>query len=70
VDQPIQLVDDQGNTVPMKAGVTFYQVIDPESSIDQADNTISFYFFIPPRYLTPTPTPWGYMTPTRTPKKH
>jgi hypothetical protein len=69
IDQPIQLVDAQGNPVPMKAGVTFYQVINPESSVEQSENNMAFYFFIPPRHLTPTPSPWGYMTPTRTPKK-
>jgi hypothetical protein len=70
IDQPIQLIDAQGNPVPMKAGVTFYQVINLESSVEQSDTNMAFYFFIPPRHLTPTPTPWGYMTPTRTPKKH
>ena len=70
VNQPILLVDSNGNPVPMKAGVTFYQVINPESSINQSDTNIEFFFSIPPRHLTPTPSPWGYMTPTRTPKKH
>lgn len=69
VDQPIQLIDDHGNLVPMKAGTTFYQVINPESSIKQYETSMEFFFFIPPRHLTPTPSPWGYVTPTRTPKK-
>jgi len=54
----------------MKAGETYYQVINPESSVEQSETTMSFFFFTPPRHLTPTPSPWGYMTPTRTPKKH
>ena len=70
VNQPIQLVDGQGKLVPMKAGVTFYQVIDPESTIKQNDTSIEFLFSIPPLTVTPTPSPWGYVTPTRTPKKH
>jgi hypothetical protein len=70
VNQPIQLVDSDGKLIPMKKGVTFYQVIDPESSIKQHDTNIEFSFSIPPRTVTPTPSPWGYMTPTRTPKKH
>jgi hypothetical protein len=69
VDQPILLVDANGSPVPLKAGVTFYQVINPESSIEQAENRIEFFFSIPPRHLTPTPSPWGYKTPTKTPRK-
>jgi hypothetical protein len=68
--QPIQLVDAQGKLVPMKAGITFYQVIDPESTIKQSETSIEFLFSIPPLTVTPTPSPWGYLTPTRTPKKH
>jgi|GEM_PF-108016 hypothetical protein len=70
VNQPIQLVDSKGKLVPMKEGVTFYQVINPESSINELDTNIEFVFSIPPRRLTATPSPWGYMTPTRTPRKH
>ena len=70
VNQPIQLVDSEGKPVPMKAGVTFYQVIDPESTIKQNDTSIEFFFSIPPLTVTTTASPWGYMTPTRTPKKH
>jgi hypothetical protein len=69
VNQPIQLVDSDGKLVPMKKGITFYQVIDPESSIKQYDTNIEFLFSIPPLTVTPTPSPWGYMTPTRTPRK-
>jgi hypothetical protein len=69
VDQPIQLTDAQGKLVPMKAGITFYQVIDPESTIKQNETSIEFFFSIPPLTVTPTPSPWGYLTPTRTPKK-
>jgi hypothetical protein len=69
IDQPIQLIDADKKTVPLKAGVTFYQIINPESSISQSDVSIEFFFWIPPRKLTPTPSPWGYVTPTRTPKK-
>jgi len=69
INQPIQLTDVHGNPVPLKAGNTFYQVINPESSLSQSENSIEFYFWIPPRKLTPTPWPFGYMTPTKTPKK-
>lgn len=69
VDQPIQLVDDQGHLVPMKPGVTFYQVIDPESTMKQTGNNMEFFFFIPLREVTPTPTPWGW-EPTPTPRKN
>lgn len=71
VNQPIQLVDAKGKPIPMKTGVTFYQIIDPESTIKQYDTTIEFLFSVPPLTVTPTPSPWGYVTPTRTPKnKH
>lgn len=71
VDQPIQLKDENGLPVPMKPGVTYYQVIDPESSIKKSDETMEFFFFIPLLKVTPTPTPFGW-EPTATPtkKKH
>lgn len=70
LDQPIQLTDADGQLLPLKPGVTFYQVINPESSYSLSETSIEFYFWIPPRRLTPTPEPWGYLTPTKTPKKH
>lgn len=70
IDQPIALTDAEGQALPLKPGVTFYQVINPESSYSQTETSLEFFFWIPPRRLTPTPEPWGYQTPTRTPKKH
>jgi hypothetical protein len=70
INQPIQLVDSESKPVPMQAGVTFYQVINPESTMKQNDTNIEFSFSIPPLTVTPTASPWGYLTPTRTPKKH
>ena len=72
IDQPIQLKDANGLPVPMKPGVTYYQVIDPESSIKQTDDTtMEFFFFTPLREVTPTPTPFGWEpTPTPTKKHH
>lgn len=71
IDQPIQLKDEKGLAVPMKAGVTCYQVIDPESTISQTDGTMDFRFFIQLFKVTPTPTPFGWEpTPTPTKVKH
>jgi hypothetical protein len=68
LDQPIQLTDLKGFTVPMKVGVTFYQVIDPESTISQTADVMDFRFFTQLRKVTPTPTPYGW-EPTATPTK-
>ena len=68
VDQPIQLQDEQGQLVPLKPGVTYYQVIDPESTTLQVGDNVDFYFSIPLRKVTPTPTPWGWV-PSPTPTK-
>lgn len=68
IDQPIKIEDQDGQAVPLRPGVTFYQVIDPESTIKQTGNNIDFYYFIQLREVTPTPTPYGY-NPTPTPRK-
>jgi hypothetical protein len=68
VDQPFQLVDQNGLIVPLRPGQTFYQVINPESSITQANSAMEFFFSIPLRKVTPTPTPYGF-EPSPTPKK-
>ena len=67
--QPIRLEDRFGQPIPMKPGVTYYQVIDTESSISQSGNNMEYYFFIPLREVTPTPTPFGF-EPTSTPRKN
>jgi hypothetical protein len=67
-DQPIQLKDQNGLLVPLKPGVTYYQVINPESTIKQTDDTMEFFFFIPLFKVTSTPTPFGWQ-PTATPTK-
>ena len=68
IDQPIRFEDENGQPLPLKPGVTFYQVIDPESTIKQTGDTMDFYFAIPPRTVTLTPTPYGFV-PTLTPRK-
>jgi hypothetical protein len=67
LDQPFQLFG-QGNNNPLslKHGQTYYQVINPESSIKLNGTTMTFNFSIPPRVLTPTPTK---PKPTVTPRK-
>jgi hypothetical protein len=67
-DQPIRLEDEDGRPVPMKPGVTYYQVINPESSIKQTGEAMEFFFFTPLREVTPTPTPYGFV-PSPTPRK-
>jgi hypothetical protein len=68
VNQPIQLVDKDRNPIPLQPGVTFYQVVNPQSTYRQSGETIEFLFSIPPRSVTLTPTPQGFK-PTPTPKK-
>jgi hypothetical protein len=68
IDQPIQLVDKDSKLITLQPGVTFYQVINPESTLHQDSEAIDFYFFTPPRHVTLTPTPIGF-EPTATPKK-
>jgi hypothetical protein len=48
--------------------VTYYQVINPESSIKQTGEAMEFFFFTPLREVTPTPTPYGFV-PSPTPRK-
>jgi hypothetical protein len=70
-DQPFQLTDEKGFAVPMKPGNTYYQVIDPESTISQPGTSMDFRFFIPLLKVTPTPTPYGWEpSPTPTKVKH
>lgn len=66
LDQPFDLVDQAGKLFSLKPGVTYFQVIDLESTVDQNAPNITFNFFIPPRVFTPTPTPTRFKpTPTR-----
>jgi len=67
LDQPIQLVDPGNNPLSLKPGETYYEVIDPESSVRLDGVTMSFTFSIPPRVLTATPRP---RKPTLTPNTH
>ncbi len=55
IDQPIRLMDTYNNPLGLNRGITYYEVLDPESIILQNGKTINFIFFIPPRSLTPTP---------------
>lgn len=68
-NQPIQLVDDKSQPINLKPGVTFYEVINLESSVRPGDQEIDFYFYTPRRHVTLTPTPFGFK-PTATPKKN
>lgn len=68
LDQPIQLVDADRRPIPLQPGVTFYQVINPESAYRQNGEVVEFFFFIPPRVVTPTPTPFGFR-PSPTPRR-
>jgi hypothetical protein len=68
IDQPIKLEDEDGQPVPMRPGVTYYQVIDPESTYMQTGENMDFYFYTPLREVTPTPTPFGFV-PSPTPRK-
>ncbi len=68
LNQPIQLVDKDRKPIPLQPGVTFYQVINPQSSFHQNGETVEFFFSIPPRVVTLTPTPPGFK-PSPTPKK-
>jgi len=63
LDQSIQLLSETKIPIRLKPGVTFYQVINPESFISQNGQSMDFTFFIPPRSLTTK-------TPTPTPRKH
>lgn len=67
INQPIQLLNESAKPVPLKHGSTYYQVIDPESTLNQADDTIEFSFYTQLRKVTPTPTPFGW-EPSPTPK--
>ena len=70
IDQSIELFDQTNHAIRLKPGETFFQVIDPESTISQDQNSIDFTFFIPPRVFTPTVTPTrDRSTPTPT-RKH
>lgn len=68
LNQPIQLVDKDRKPIPLQPGVTFYQVVNPQTTFRQSGEFAEFFFSIPPRRATPTPTPFGFM-PSPTPKK-
>jgi hypothetical protein len=71
LDQPIQLIDTSNKLIPLKPGVTFYQVINPESGVSQTDTSMEFFFWTPPRRITPTPSPFDFSaSPTPTKRKH
>jgi len=63
-DQAIQIFDQHKIPIRLQPGVTYYQVIDPESTVWQDGGRIDFTFSIPPRVLTATPT-LPKPTPTR-----
>jgi hypothetical protein len=67
LDQPLQFFDRNNNPLSLKPGVTYYEVIDPESRVKLNGVTITFTFSIPPRVLTATPTE---PKPTVTPRRH
>lgn len=69
LDQTFQLYDQTNHPIRLKPGSTFFQVINPESTIAQDQTSITFTFFIPPRVFTPTVTPTRDRS-TPTPKKH
>lgn len=69
INQPIRLEDHFGQPIPLKPGVTYYQVIDTESAINQIGDDMEYNFFIPLREVTPTPTPPGFK-PSPTPRKN
>lgn len=68
LDQPIQLIDKDRNPISLQPGVTFYQVINPQSAYRQNGEMVEFFFSIPPRVVTLTPTPPGFK-PSPTPKR-
>jgi hypothetical protein len=69
LDQPIQLFDGFNRPIALKPGVTFYQVINPESNIAQDSDSVYFTFSAPPRspQFTATLTDIPFKA-TRTPK--
>ncbi len=68
LNQPIRLLDQRGNPLALQPGITYYQVMNLESTLLQNEDSAHFYFSIPPRVVTLTPTPPGF-NPTPTPKK-
>ena len=66
LDQPLQFFDRNNNQLSLKPGITYYQVLNPESKAKLNGATISFTFSIPPRVLTATPTE---PKPSATPRK-
>ena len=67
LDQPIKLMGNNNLPIRLQPGETYYEVIDPESMIAQSGTRVDFTFYIPPRVLTPTPTPTRFRP---TPAKH
>jgi hypothetical protein len=61
VDQPIEIKDEGNQLVPLRPGVTYYQVIDPESTFKQTGDNMEFFFYTPLRQVTSTPTPYGFV---------
>jgi len=53
LDQPIRLLEPKGGLIALKPGNTFYIVLNPESSLVQAENSVRFTFSIPARSSSP-----------------
>lgn len=68
LEQPIRLFDMGRKPLSLSPGQTYYIVINPEASLEQAEKSVRFTFSIPARYPTPTPTPPGFV-PSPTPRK-
>jgi hypothetical protein len=68
LDQPIRLLDPNRGLLALSPGNTFYIVINPESSLEQGEQSVRFSYSIPARRATPTATPPGFI-PSPTPKK-
>jgi hypothetical protein len=68
LNQLIRLLGNDGKPFPLRPGVTYYQVLNQESSVSESGKEITFRFFIPPQILTPMPTATKFK-PTSTPRK-
>lgn len=67
LDQPVQFFDRFNNQLSLRPGVTYYEVLNPESKASLNGANMNFTFSIPPRVLTATPT---QPKATATPRKH
>jgi hypothetical protein len=69
LNQPIRLTDMAGNPIGLATGVTFYIVVNPETSLLQTEDNVRFTFSIPARRLTPTPSEFPTVKPSPTKRK-